>query len=207
MFTGIIEDVGHLERVQPLGGGVRLTVRSPLAKELRIDQSIAIQGACQTVVAQTEETFEVVAVEETLAKTTLGELEEGSPVNLERAMQPGGRLDGHFVMGHVDATGQVAGREELEDSWLFHIEFGAKFAPFVIPVGSVAVDGVSLTVARLEGERLTVSIIPHTYEHTTVSQWKPGTNVNLEFDMLGKYVVRAMQTGAVESPSEGTPDA
>ncbi len=200
MFTGIIEAVGHVASIETLDGGRRLTLASEFAPELRVDQSVAVNGACQTVVAVADETFSVVAVEETLAKTNFGDLRAGDRVNLERAMRPDGRLDGHFVQGHVDATGEVASVEALADSWLVRVRYPERFAPYLIPVGSVTLDGISLTVARLDDEALTVAIIPHTWTHTTVSGWEPGRAVNLEFDLIGKYVVRAMQHGVGTEP-------
>lgn len=204
MFTGIIEDVGRIERALPLDGGRRLTIASAFAGELEPDQSVSVDGACQTVVACESHTFEVVAVEETLMKTTLGGLGEGDPVNLERAMTPSARLDGHIVQGHVDATGTVESVEELADSRLIRIRYDAAFAAYLIPVGSVAVDGISLTVARLDDDVFTVSIIPHTLEHTNVRMWQPGRAVNLEFDVIGKYVARWMESRseAVKSSAE-----
>lgn len=201
MFTGIIEEVGRIATVEALEGGKRLTVEASFAAELRVDQSVAVNGACQTVIANDETTFSVVAVEETLAKTNFGSLREGDRVNLERAMRPDGRLDGHFVQGHVDATGEVAHVDQLADSWLVHVRYAERFAPYLIPVGSITLDGISLTVARLDDDRqptLTVAIIPHTWAHTTISDWQPGRAVNLEFDLIGKYVVRALQHGAGE---------
>ena len=195
MFTGIIEEVGRIASIEELDGGRRLMVEASFAPELRVDQSVAVNGACQTVVAVDDGSFSVVAVEETLAKTNFGDLREGSEVNLERAMRPNGRLDGHFVQGHVDATGEVASIEALADSWLVRVRYPERFAPYLIPVGSITLDGISLTVARLDDEALTVAIIPHTWTHTTISDWKPGRAVNLEFDLIGKYVVRAMQHG------------
>ena len=193
MFTGIIEEVGRLERVEPLGGGRRLTIAASFADALRPDESVAINGACQTVVATGEDTFEVVTIEETLRKTTFGSLEPGDPVNLERAMQANSRLDGHFVLGHVDATGTVIEATQHQTEWRYRVQFEASYAPYLIPVGSIAVDGISLTVARLNGNTFTVAIIPHTYEHTNVPTWQTGRSVNLEFDMIGKYVVRWME--------------
>lgn len=196
MFTGIIEAVGRVARVEPLEGGRRLTLQAPFAAELCVDESVSVNGACQTVVAQTDATFTVVAVEETLSKTNLGRLAAGDAVNLERALRAGGRLDGHLVQGHVDATGTVADVEALADSWLVRVRYDeARFGSYLIPVGSVALDGISLTVARLEGDVLTVAIIPHTWAHTTISEWEPGRAVNLEFDLIGKYVVRALERG------------
>ena len=189
MFTGIIEEVGEVVSVKEQGEARHLTIAALMAPALRIDESVAVSGACQTVVAADEKSFSVVAVEETLRKTNLGSLRPGARVNLERALQPTGRLDGHFVQGHVDATGTVLGQEDDGASWLYHIGFEARFAPYLIPVGSITIDGISLTVARLEDEALTVAIIPHTYAHTTVPAWTSGKKVNLEFDMIGKYVV------------------
>ena len=191
MFTGIIEEVGRIAHVEDLGGGKRLTIAARFADELRPDESVAVNGACQTVVDVDADagTFAVVSIEETLRKTTFGALSVDDPVNLERALRPDGRLDGHFVMGHVDATGTVVRAEKEETNWLYRIRFASRFASYLIPVGSVAIDGISLTVARLEGNELTVAIIPHTYEHTNVPTWTPETRVNLEFDMIGKYVV------------------
>lgn len=189
MFTGIIEQIGRVSRIAPQGGGLRLQVTSPFSQELRVDESVSVSGACQTVVACNAESFEVVAIEETLAKTNLGGLQEGSRVNLERAMKLGDRLDGHLVQGHVDATAPIIGVEKLETSWLFTLRIDPKFASYVIPVGSICLDGISLTVARLSGGELTVAIIPHTWEKTTVSEWRVGGRVNVEFDMVGKYVV------------------
>lgn len=194
MFTGIIEELGRIESVARLEGGRRLTVSSSFADELRADQSVAINGACQTVVRAHGETFDVVAVEETLAKTTLGGLAEGDAVNLERAMRLDQRLGGHIVQGHVDGTGTIEAADELADSRLYRIAYDPVFARYLIPVGSITVDGISLTVARLDSDVFTVSIIPHTYELTNVSSWRPGTAVNLEFDLIGKYVARWMET-------------
>ena len=199
MFTGIIEEVGRIRKAEPHGGGRRLTIEAEFAGALRRDQSVAVNGCCQTVVDVNGSAFSVIAVEETLSKTTLGAFAEGDAVNLERAMQPDARLDGHIVQGHVDATGTIVGAEELETSRLYRIAFDGSFAPYVIPVGSIALDGISLTVARLGGptadgyHELTVSIIPHTYEITTVSEWSLGRRVNMEFDLIGKYVARWME--------------
>lgn len=201
MFTGIIEEIGRVVAVQDLGGGKRLTLAGRMAPELYIDQSVAVNGACQTVVAVQGNTFDVIAVEETLRKTTLGSFRAGTPVNLERAMQPTGRLDGHFVQGHVDATGTVVRVEAEATSWRYRIRFAEQFAPYVIPVGSIALDGISLTVARLDGNELTVAIIPHTYENTIIPQWQVGGAVNLEFDLIGKYVARWLALRGSEAPT------
>ena len=208
MFTGIIEEVGRVAAIDNLDGGRRLTIASSFAPELRVDQSVAVSGACQTVVAYDDETFSVVAVEETLSKTNFGALEAGDRVNLERAMRPDGRLDGHFVQGHIDATGEVADIEKLADSWLVRVRYPERFAPYLIPVGSISVDGISLTVARLGDDTLTVAIIPHTYENTNVADaWTEGAAVNLEFDLIGKYVARSLSARGDAPSPEALADA
>ena len=209
MFTGIIEEVGAVTGVEPLGSdraGRRLTIEAEMAPELRVDQSVSVSGACQTVVAVDPEasTFAVDTVEETLRKTTFDTLAAGTPVNLERALQAGDRLDGHFVQGHVDATGTVVAVEREETDWLYTIRFDPQYASYLIPVGSIAVDGISLTVARLDDDTLTVAIIPHTYEETALSAtWTEGAAVNLEFDLIGKYVARSLTAGG-ETPDPET---
>lgn len=202
VFTGIIEAVGRIAQVDELGGGRRLHVETGFSGSLRPDQSIAVNGACLTVTEASEDRFQVTAVEETLAKTTLGGLGRGDAVNLERALAAGDRLDGHLVQGHVDETGTVRSVRKETDSRLYEIAFDPAHAPFLIPVGSIAVDGISLTVARLGEETFTVSIIPHTYEHTNVPGWERGAAVNLEYDLIGKYVARQLGGGA--SGGEGT---
>ena len=209
MFTGIIEEVGVVAQVEPLGSdraGKRLTIEADMAPELRVDQSVSISGACQTVVSVDPEagTFAVDSIEETLRKTTFDALTAGTPVNLERALQTGDRLDGHFVQGHVDATGTITKVEREETDWLYTIRFDPQYASYLIPVGSIAVDGISLTVARLEDDTLTVAIIPHTYEETALStMWTEGAAVNLEFDLIGKYVARSL-TASGETPDPET---
>lgn len=199
MFTGIIEAVGEIESAEPLerGAGRRFRIGASFAPELGIDESVAVNGACLTVVAQDDAAFEVEVIAETLRKTSLGQIEAGGRVNLERAMKLGGRLDGHLVQGHVDATGTVTGVEEDGASWLVSVRFPERYRPNLIPVGSITLDGISLTVARLEGDVLTVAIIPHTWTHTTMASWQPGRTVNLEFDLVGKYVLRWLDHGGL----------
>ena len=206
MFTGIIEEVGAVTHIDDLGGGKRLTIEADMAPELQVDQSVSIDGACQTVVDVDADagTFAVDSIEETLRKTTFGGLTAGTPVNLERALQVGDRLDGHFVQGHVDATGIIVSVEREETDWLYTIEFNPEYASYLIPVGSISVDGISLTVARLDEGTFTVAIIPHTHEVTTVAEtWTEGAAVNLEFDLIGKYVARSL-TAAGEAPDPET---
>ena len=200
MFTGIIEEVGRVEAATPLEGGRRLRIACSFADALRVDESVAVDGVCLTVVAHDAEAFEAVAVEETLAKTALGDRAAGDGVNLERALRLGDRLDGHLVQGHVDATGTVEAVEALADSHLVRVRYPEAAGPYLIPRGSVCVDGVSLTVARLDDVPGTfaLALIPHTWDKTTAGRWAPGQAVNLEFDMVGKYVLRAAALGRTE---------
>lgn len=208
MFTGIIEAVGRVESVAPLAGARRLRLACPFAGALRVDESVAVGGVCLTVVAHDEAAFEAVAVEETLSKTTLGRLAEGDAVNLERALAVGGRLDGHLVQGHVDTVGEVVAVEALADSHLVRVAYPEAFARLLIPRGSVAVDGVSLTVARLDDVpgTFTLALIPHTWTYTTAATWRPGQGVNLEFDLVGKYVLRGLAVGP-DTLAGAQPDA
>ena len=197
MFTGIVEETGRVLAVEELEGGRRFTLGCSFARDLRVDESVAVDGACLTVVAQDDAGFEAVAVEETLAKTSLGDRQPGDPVNLERALVLGSRLDGHLVQGHVDATGTVARIDALADSHEVTVEYPEAFARYLIPKGSVTVDGISLTVAALDEPPGTfrLAIIPHTWSKTTAARWRPGQAVNLEFDLVGKYVVRGAALG------------
>ena len=200
MFTGIIEEIGTIDQLRKEGGGIRITVaaRSSSA-ELQVNDSVAINGVCQTVISRTSATFTAVAVEETLKKTTFGELRSGDAVNIELPLRMGSRLGGHLVLGHVDCVGTVADIEEKETSRLLGVEVPAGFEKYLIPVGSIAIDGISLTVASIEGRKFVVSLIPHTLEKTTISRVHPGTHVNLEFDVLGKYVERLLVAGKSEA--------
>ncbi len=206
MFTGLIEELGTVRGVRKQGSGIRMIVEAHIIMDdVKIDDSISINGACQTVVALTATTFEVEAVEETLMKTTLGGFAVGKRVNLERAMRLGGRMGGHLVQGHVDTSGTVARIEQKQGSWLLTINFPVNYARYVIPVGSVCIDGVSLTTARVEGASFTVSIIPHTWAHTTLNELRPGAAANLEFDVIGKYVEKMLQSGVVQMPNAEQP--
>ena len=191
VFTGIIGEIGRVSGVIREGGGIRMTVEAPSSSsELRVNDSISLNGACQTVIARSARTFTVQAVEETLSKTTFGEFDPGTEVNLELPVRLNERLGGHLVLGHVDCVGTIAGVEVKESSHLVTISFPAPFAKYVIPVGSIAVDGISLTVASAGGNEFTVAVIPHTLSKTTLSRARKGMRVNLEFDVIGKYVER-----------------
>ncbi len=189
MFTGLVEEIGTIAQANDDGGARWITVTGLKVLEgLGIDDSVALDGCCQTVVAIDGSTFTVVAVEETLKKTTLDGFAAGRPVNLERALRVGDRLGGHFVQGHVDCVGRVAEAYSRESSWIYWIEYPEEFQRLVIPVGSIAINGVSLTAAEIRGNRCMVSIIPHTHEVTTFNRLKEGDRVNVEFDMVGKYI-------------------
>jgi riboflavin synthase len=209
MFTGIIKDVGRVGGVTRRQGGLRLRVQfgKPLEfTDLSVDESVSINGACQTVVALGEGWFEVDTVEETLAKTTLGSLRHGALVNLERAVRPLDRLGGHFVLGHVDCAAVVQEIRELGSSRELWIAFPDAFSPYIVSAGSITIDGISLTVAKLEPMLFAVAVIPFTFAHTTINELKAGSRVNLEFDILGKYVARQLGRAASSAPAESRID-
>lgn len=194
MFTGLVEELGQIIAAEPHGDGLRFDIAATtITSDLAVDHSISVNGVCLTATHVGEGTFSVTAVHETLTKTTLGELRAGSFVNLERAVRVTDRLGGHIVQGHVDGTGHIVDITILETGWEMWISFPAAFAGYLIPVGSVCVNGISLTVARLEAERFMVALIPHTVAHTTMQFARSGDRVNLEFDVLAKYVERLLQ--------------
>ncbi len=194
MFTGLVEEEGTIDKIERKLGSVIFTIRGrKTVRNLKIDESVAINGACLTVIRAGRRWFRVQAVEETLRKTNLGDLKVGDGVNLERALLPNERLGGHFVMGHVDGIGTVTRFQTRKSSWMFWFKTPKRFARYLIPVGSVAINGVSLTVAVLKGDSFGVSIIPHTMKVTTFRHLKVGDKVNIEFDMLGKYVERLLK--------------
>ena len=194
MFTGIIETLGEVKALQKEGANLHITIQSDLTSELKIDQSVAHNGVCLTVVAIKDNTYTVTAIEETLQKTNLNHLNVGAFVNLERAMILGSRLDGHIVQGHVDQTGVCKSIVEKNGSWFFTFEYDAALNNPTIEKGSITIDGTSLTVVNSGTNTFSVAIIPYTYEHTRFNTYKVGTVVNLEFDVIGKYVAKLMQT-------------
>lgn len=196
MFTGIIEELGEVTKLQREKDNLHITVRSSLSPELKIDQSLAHNGVCLTVVALGENTHTITAIDETLEKSSLGELKVGSKVNLERATKIGSRLDGHIVQGHVDQTGSCTKVQELEGSWMYTFEYDPGFDNITIEKGSITVNGVSLTVVGSKENSFSVAIIPYTYENTNFKQIRVGDSVNLEFDVIGKYVARLLQQQA-----------
>ncbi|MFD2244806.1 riboflavin synthase [Pontibacter ruber] len=192
MFTGIIETLGQVETIREEGTNKHFILSSPFTHELKIDQSVAHNGVCLTVVAINGNSYTVTAIDETLKKTNLNSLKTGDKVNLERCMSANGRFDGHIVQGHVD---QVAVCESVEDqngSWLFTFKYDPTLGNVTVEKGSICVNGISLTVVNSQEDRFSVAIIPYTYEHTNLHQVKPGDTVNLEFDIIGKYVARLL---------------
>ncbi len=193
MFTGIIKEVGTIKSARNLDGGKELTIACELATKVAIDQSISINGVCHTVIAHDSATFTVQSVEETLRKTNMGNLVEGDTVNLERSLKPSQLLDGHLVQGHVDAAGIVKNIEKEGTDRLLTIEYPDEYKDLIVGRGSIAIDGISLTIASESDNHFTVAIIPYTYEHTNLRDKEEGDTVNLEFDILGKYVVRYLE--------------
>lgn len=192
MFTGLVEEQGQVLRVDQGTHGRRIEIGCSLVlDDVQVDHSIAVNGVCLTVIAYTASSFTVDVIEETLRKTTIGLLDVGSPVNLERAMQLGARLGGHIVLGHVDTTGTVDDISAVDLDWNVWISFPAEYRRYLIPVGSICLNGVSLTVAELEPTRFKVSIIPHTLRVTNIGALAVGDRVNLEFDVLAKYAESA----------------
>ncbi|MCR5861322.1 riboflavin synthase [Flavobacterium sp. J372] len=190
MFTGIIETFGIIENIREEGDNRHFTLKSPITHELKIDQSVAHNGVCLTVVAIEGDTYTVTAIKETLSKTNLGQWKTGQKVNLERAMKLGDRLDGHIVQGHTDQTGTCTEIREAAGSWYFTFEYDPGYNNITIEKGSITINGVSLTVVDSKDNSFSVAIIPYTYEHTNFHEFEVGTTVNLEFDVIGKYVAR-----------------
>lgn len=194
MFSGIVEEAAKVVGLEKEQENLHITMECSFVDELTIDQSIAHNGVCLTVVSKTDTTYTVTAIQETLQKSNLGKLEIGTKVNLERSMKMDGRLDGHIVQGHVDQTATCTNVEEADGSWYFTFEYEPAQADYVtVEKGSVTVNGVSLTVVNSKINSFQVAIIPYTYEYTNFHQFKVGTTVNLEFDIIGKYIARILE--------------
>jgi len=192
MFTGIIETLGEITAINTEHTNIHFTIASAISHELKIDQSVAHNGVCLTVVALNNDTHTVTAIDETLRKTSLGNLKVGSKVNLERCMQMNARLDGHIVQGHVDQTAVCVKREELDGSWEYRFKYDASLGNVTVEKGSACVNGISLTVVNSAADEFSVFVIPYTFEHTNLQEVQVGNTVNLEFDIIGKYVARLM---------------
>ncbi len=190
MFTGIVEATGIVRKVEHDRSNMILTVASPISKELKIDQSVAHNGACLTVVAFDEETHRMVLIDETLQKTNFGLIKEGDEVNLERCLTFNGRLDGHMVQGHVDLTGTCTEVVDQNGSWKYVITYDANSGFITVSKGSICINGISLTVVDSQPGLLSVAIIPYTLEHTNMKFVQKGSKVNIEFDIIGKYIAQ-----------------
>ncbi|TCK80713.1 riboflavin synthase [Albibacterium bauzanense] len=196
MFTGIIETMGTVTEVTQEGSNRNLKIKSSLSNELKVDQSISHNGVCLTVTAINEDEHSVTAINETLLKSTLGQLKVGDKVNLERCTAVGGRLDGHIVQGHVDQKASCISKKDEDGSWLFSFRYDASIGNITVEKGSICINGVSLTVFNSGLNEFTVAIIPYTLEHTNFKDIVVGTEVNLEFDIIGKYVSKLLSLRA-----------
>ena len=203
MFNGLIEALGEVAELTSIPAGLRLGVRTGLARGLVLGESIAVNGVCLTVVRADEASFDAEVSPETRRVTGLGALRLGGAVNLERSMRADARVGGHFVQGHVDATGRIEGvRHDAEFHWIT-VSFPAALSPYLVRKGSIAVDGISLTVARLRDTGFDAQIVPYTWEHTNLGRAQTGAVVNLECDIIGKYVVRALEVGEFGRSGQG----
>ncbi|MDA7742788.1 riboflavin synthase [Flavobacteriales bacterium] len=199
MFTGIIEGIGRVLRIEQEGTNVHFELEAPFTSELKIDQSVAHNGVCLTVVEKQSNSFVVTAIQETLDRTNLGGWKVGDAVNLERCTSLGGRLDGHLVQGHVDATAVLKNVVDADGSWVLHFVHEASPENITVQKGSITINGVSLTVVDSHPEGFSVAIIPYTWEHTNLGALNPGDRVNLEFDVIGKYVARILSQQGLRS--------
>lgn len=193
MFTGIVSEVGTVLSITKMKGGRELEISCSFAGNTHVDESISVNGVCLTVVSFNEKWFRVQCVEETLRKTGLGELKEGSPVNLERSLTLDKGIEGHLVQGHVDTTGTITSIQHEGADLLITVQYPEQFKDLIVGRGSLTIDGISLTVARNESNRFTVAIIPYTWEHTNLKDKTEGDSVNLEFDMFGKYIIQYLR--------------
>ncbi len=198
MFTGIIEDMGVVSNLKKEMNNLHISIKSKLTPELKIDQSIAHNGVCLTIVDINQDEYTVTAIKETLDKSNLGVLQVGDNVNLERAMVLGARLDGHIVQGHVDQTATCTNIKEEDGSWVFTFNYDSSLNNITIEKGSITVNGTSLTVVNSKKDSFSVAIIPYTYDHTNFGDFKEGTVVNLEFDVLGKYVAKLIDLNLMD---------
>ncbi len=192
MFTGIIETLGTITQLEKEQGNLHITIQSAISHELKIDQSVAHNGVCLTVVKLVDSEHTVTAIDETLQKSNIGDLKVGDLINLERCMQMNGRLDGHIVQGHVDQTAKCIKLIEADGSWIYTFQYDTNKGNVTVEKGSVCVNGISLTVVNSGDDTFSVAIIPYTYEHTNLQNVKEGNTVNLEFDIIGKYVAKMM---------------
>ena len=195
MFTGIIEELGTVKKVEKNKGNIQLTIEAKFTQELRVDQSVAHNGVCLTVISIKDNQYSVIVIEETLEKTNLGNLISGDKINLERCMKIGDRLDGHIVQGHIDLTATCTKIETLDGSWMFKFKYTKKSTTeTTVEKGSITINGTSLTVVDSSESEFSVCIIPYTFENTSFKYLKEGSQVNIEFDIIGKYIARMMKS-------------
>lgn len=192
MFTGIIETIGKVISIEPENTNLHFTIQSSLSPELKVDQSVSHNGVCLTITSTTSENYTVTAIAETLAKSNIGKLQQGDEVNLERCTQVGGRLDGHIVQGHVDQIAICTKIKNENGSWVFTFQYDPTLGNITVEKGSITVNGISLTVFDSQNDCFSVAIIPYTYEHTNLKMVKVGDTINLEFDIIGKYVSKIL---------------
>lgn len=203
MFTGLIQELGTIQSVTQNSEGKEFTIKAPgLIKEIQIDDSVATNGVCLTATQITNDTFKVQAIHMTLEKTSIGSLKTGDRVNLELSLRPQDRLGGHFVQGHVNALGKIKSIKTIGQNWEIEVSFPKELRKYMISEGSIALDGISLTIARLTDETLTVAIIPHTLEKTTLSRKKIGDHLNIEVDMMAKYIENFLKFGQSSGQKE-----
>jgi len=193
MFTGIIEDIAEIIEIEEKNGNLDLRISSAISKDVRIDESVSHNGVCLTVVECDADSYRVTLIEETIKKTAFKQIKKGDLINIERSLKIGDRLSGHFVQGHVDDTVLCISIHALEGSHVFRFSLDPKYAHFMVQKGSVCVHGISLTISDLKNDFFEVSIIPYTYQNTNLRTLKPGDFVNIEFDILGKYILRSME--------------
>lgn len=193
MFTGIVESLGIIQKITKEGSNVHFDLESSITSELKIDQSLAHDGVCLTVVETKPDTYRVTAIDETIQKTNLAQWSLGKKVNLERCMPSNGRFDGHIVQGHVDQTGKVSSMQDQNGSWLIGIEYDPNLGNVTVEKGSITINGTSLTCFNSENGKFSVAIIPYTFDHTSFHELSVGDTVNLEFDIVGKYIARILK--------------
>lgn len=208
MFTGIIEEVGRIQKIEDQAESVEIRVQCSFADQLEVDQSVSVNGVCLTVTEKNNKEFAVDCIKETLRKTTLSTVAAGDPVNLERSLTLDKGVDGHLVQGHVDRLARITNITEKEDDRLYEVEIPSEDADMIVSRGSITLDGVSLTIARLSAQnRLVVAVIPYTYRHTNFQEKESGDAVNIEYDIIGKYVVRYMENRQDPAGRADTPNA